>query len=55
MVQTATLTAQKATGKEKVTTYLSRIVSQAMWTLHLLMPKSGLLTDVDARDAEGEF
>ena len=38
-----------------MTTYLGRDVSPAMWTLHLLMPKSGLLTDVDASDAEGEF
>jgi hypothetical protein len=38
-----------------MTTYLGRNVSQAMQTLHLLMPKSGFLADVDASDAEGEF
>jgi len=49
------LLTRKQRGKKKVTTYLRRNVSQATWALHLLMPKSGLLTDVNASDVEGEF
>ena len=45
----------KQWGQEKVTTYLGRNVSQAIWALYLLMPNSGLFTDVDTSDAEVEF
>jgi len=55
LVQPAALTDPKAQTQKKVTTYLGRNVSQEMWAFHLLMPKSGHFTDVEASDAEGEF